>query len=155
MACSGQVVGHLLGGGCRRRAASGEDVESEVAAAFGPFVVLLGQDGADEPDDRGAVGEDPDDVGAAADLAVEAFVGVVGPDLAPDLLGERGEGEDVGAGVLEVLGDGGELLGQGVEDPVELGVHRLGVGLVVDRVQQRLDPAPASDFGVADIRFAA
>ena len=121
---------------------SGEDVESEVAAAFGPFVVLLGQDGADEPDDRGAVGEDADDVGAAADLAVEAFVGVVGPDLAPDLLGERGEGEDVGAGGLEVVGDGGELLGQGVDDPVELGVHRLGVGLVVDRVQQRLDPAP-------------
>jgi hypothetical protein len=31
--------------------------------------VLLGQDGADEPDDRVAVGEDADDVGAAADLA--------------------------------------------------------------------------------------
>ena len=28
------------------------------------------------------------------------------------------------------------------EDPVELGVHRVGVGLVVDRVQQSLDPAP-------------
>ena len=104
---------------------------------------------------RGAVGEDPDDVGAAADLAVEPLVGVVGPDLAPDLLGERGEGEDVGAGVLEVVGHGGELLGQGVDDPVELGVHRLGVGLVVDRVQQRLDPAPAELFGVADIRLAA
>jgi hypothetical protein len=64
-------------------------IESEVAAAFGPFVVLLGQDGADEADDRAAVGEDPDDVGAAADLAVEAFVGVVGPDLSPDLLRER------------------------------------------------------------------
>jgi hypothetical protein len=36
---------------------SGEDVESEVAAAFGPFVVLLGEDGADEADDAGAVGE--------------------------------------------------------------------------------------------------
>jgi hypothetical protein len=35
----------------------GEDVESEVAAAFGPFVVLLGEDGADEADDAGAVGE--------------------------------------------------------------------------------------------------
>ena len=60
------------------------------------------------------------------------LVGVVGPDLAPDLLGERGEGEHVGAGVLEVLGDGGELVGQGVEDPVELGVDRVGVGLVID-----------------------
>jgi hypothetical protein len=36
---------------------SGEDVESEVAAAFGPFVVLLGEDGSDEADDAGAVGE--------------------------------------------------------------------------------------------------
>ena len=39
---------------------------------------------------------DTDHVGAATDLAVEALVGVVGPDLAPDLFGERGEGEDVG-----------------------------------------------------------
>jgi hypothetical protein len=33
--------------------------------------VLLGEQGADEADDRGSVGEDADDVGAAADLAVE------------------------------------------------------------------------------------
>ena len=33
---------------------------------------------------------------------------------------------------VEVLGDRGQLLGDGVEDPVELGVHRVGVGLVVD-----------------------
>jgi hypothetical protein len=82
--------------------------------------VPLGQDGADEPDDGCSVGEDADDVGAASDLAVETFVGVVGPDLAPDLLGEGGEGEDVGAGFLEVLGDRGKLLGQRVDDAVEL-----------------------------------
>jgi hypothetical protein len=80
--------------------------------------VLLGQHGADEPDDAGAVGEDSDHVGAPADLAVEALVGVVGPDLSPDLLGERGEGEDVGACGVEVVGDGGELFGQGVDDAV-------------------------------------
>ena len=55
--------------------ALGEDVEAEVAALLGPFVVLFGQDGADEADERGPVGEDADDVGAAADLSVEAFVG--------------------------------------------------------------------------------
>ena len=44
---------------------AGEDVEAEVAAAFGPLVVLLGQDGADEPDDGCAVGEDPDDAALA------------------------------------------------------------------------------------------
>ena len=36
----------------------------------------------------------------------------------------------------------GSLPRQGVDDAVELGVDRGGVGLVVDRVQQRLDPPP-------------
>jgi hypothetical protein len=36
--------------------------------------VLLGQDCADQPDEAAAVGEDPDDVSAAADLAVESFL---------------------------------------------------------------------------------
>jgi hypothetical protein len=35
-----------------------------------------------------------------------------------------------------------QFVGQRVDDAVELGVHRLGVGLVIDAVQQRLDPAP-------------
>ena len=69
-------------------AGSGEDVEAEVAASFGPFVVLFGEDGADESDQGVAVGEDADDVGAAADFAVEPFLGVVRPDLAPQLLRE-------------------------------------------------------------------
>ncbi len=53
---------------------TGEDVQSEVAAAFGPIVMLFGQDRSDEADDRAAVGEDADDVGAPADLAVESLV---------------------------------------------------------------------------------
>jgi len=61
---------HLLSDGGVDGVGAGQDVESEVAAAFGPFVVLLGQDGAEESDDAGSVGEDADDVGAAADLAV-------------------------------------------------------------------------------------
>ena len=101
---------HLLCGDGVDGLGPGEDVESEVAAAFGPFVVLLGQNGADETDDAGPVGEDADDVGAAADLAVKSLGRVVRPDLAPDLLRERGEGEHVGAGTFEVLGDVGEFL---------------------------------------------
>lgn len=54
--------------GSPTRAGSGEGVEAEVAALLGPFIVLLGQDRADEADDAVAVGEDPYDVGAAADL---------------------------------------------------------------------------------------
>jgi hypothetical protein len=45
----GLFGGHLLGRGAEGLG-SGEDIEPEVAAAFGPFVVLLGQDGADEAD---------------------------------------------------------------------------------------------------------
>ena len=50
-----------------------EDVEAEVAAGFGPFVVLFGQHGADQANEGVAVGEDADDVGAASDLLVESF----------------------------------------------------------------------------------
>jgi hypothetical protein len=53
-----------------------------------------------------------------------------------------------------VVGDGGELLGQRLDDAVELGVDRLGVGLVIDRVQHRLDH-PHELLGVADVRFVA
>ena len=106
--------------------------------------MLFGQDGADEPDDAGAVGEDADGVGSAADLAVEAFVGVVRSDLSPDLFRERGEGEDVGSGGFEVVGDGGELGRQGVDDPAELVVDRCLVGLVVDRMQECFDPGRAA-----------
>ena len=56
----------------------GEDVEGEVAAVFGPFVVF-GEHGAGEAGDGVAVGKDPDDVGVAADLFVEAFVGYLKP----------------------------------------------------------------------------
>ncbi len=65
----------------------GEDVEPKVAAAFGPFVGLLGEHGADEADDRVTIGENAEGVGAAADLAVEALVGVVRPDLLPEPTG--------------------------------------------------------------------
>ena len=103
-------------------AGSGEGVEAEVAASFGPFVVLLGEDGAHEADQGVAVGEDADDVGAPPDFAVEAFLGVVRPDLAPDVAGEHGERQHVAASSVEVVGDARELVGEGVEDPVELGV---------------------------------
>jgi hypothetical protein len=66
----------LAGGGCE--AGFAEDLEAHVAAAFGPFV---GEHGADEADDRGPVGEDPDDVGAAADFFVEPFLRVIRADL--------------------------------------------------------------------------
>jgi hypothetical protein len=70
-------------------------------------------------------------------------VGLKLGDLPPDLLREEGgEGEHVGAGGLQVLGHPRELVGQGVQDVVEPGVHAGGVGLLVDRVQQGPHPGP-------------
>ena len=66
-------------------------------------MTVVGLDGEhrDQPDQRGVVGEDPDDVGAPADLAVEALKRIRGPQLAP-VLGRKGvEREHVGLGVFE------------------------------------------------------
>jgi hypothetical protein len=69
--------GYLLGGCCgvgdEVEAGLGQDVEAEVAPALDPLVVLLGEHGADKADQGVAVGEDPDDVGAAADLRFSRF----------------------------------------------------------------------------------
>ena len=90
--CGDGGDGHLRVCGVRvgdlGEAAFGEDVQADVAAQLGPFVVLFGEHGADQADQGGPVGKDADDVGAAADLAVQPFLGVVGPDLAPDGFGE-------------------------------------------------------------------
>jgi hypothetical protein len=62
----------------------GDGAEAHVASGDTPFIVLLSKKGAHEPDDRGSIREDSDDVGAASGLFVESFLWVVRPDLAPD-----------------------------------------------------------------------
>jgi hypothetical protein len=57
----------------------------------------------------------------------------------------------VRAASSEVLGDGWALVDQCVEDPIELGVHSVGIGLVIDRVKQRLtQPTRRPDAGVGN-----
>ena len=63
---------------------------------------LLGQHRPDQAHYRCPVGEDAYGVGAAADLSVEPLGRVVGPNLGPDVLRERGEGQDVRPGGVEV-----------------------------------------------------
>ena len=58
------VWSQLLGVADSGQARSAQDAQGQVAASFGPLVVLLGQDRADQADDAGAVGEDPVGVGA-------------------------------------------------------------------------------------------
>ena len=74
----------------------GEDVEAEVAAGLDPFVMLFGQDGADEADKRVTVGEDTNDISAAPDFLVEPFFypALVGRSIrcGSDFSGRGGEG---------------------------------------------------------------
>jgi hypothetical protein len=55
--------------------------------------------------------------------------GLLEPDLEPDLLRKRGEGQQLGAGRVEVFGHFGELVSQGVEDAIILGHNRFGAAL--------------------------
>ena len=109
---------------------------------------MFGEDGSDQADDGLAVGEDPHGVGASADFAVEALIGVVGPDLGPYPGGEGREREDVCPGLIEVITHGGELVVHVVQEPVVLSVDRCGVGLVVHRVQHRFDESPTERVNV-------
>jgi hypothetical protein len=61
-----------------------------------PLIVVLEQYRADQPDDRGFVGEDPDDVGTALDFLIEAFQRVGAVQFAAVRLGEVEIGQDIG-----------------------------------------------------------
>lgn len=110
-------------------------------AAFAvlPFLVLFQQDGSDQTGDGLPVGEDLHDVGAALDLAIETFDGVVGPDLGPVLLGEGCEGGQIRLCLGEHDGDLWERGAQGVNDVLVLGGDGLSAGLSEDRGDQGVD----------------
>jgi hypothetical protein len=78
----------------------------EVAALHEAFVVLFQEQRAGGADHGLVVGEDPDDVGAAADLLVHALERVRGADLGPVLAWERVERGQVLLRGLEQLADG-------------------------------------------------
>ena len=89
-------------------------------------VVLFGEQRAGEADDGGVVGEDPDDVGAAADLFVDTLQGVGGPQLGPVLGGQVVEGDEVLLGLLQepahLRSDRGEALEHVPDALASLGV---------------------------------
>jgi hypothetical protein len=69
---------------------------------------LFDQQGAGEPQRGGVVGEDPDDVRAAADLFVEALEWVGRAKLRPVRRREAVESEQVFPGAFEQLSDLGQ-----------------------------------------------
>jgi hypothetical protein len=110
---------------------------ARVAARDEPLVVGLDREHRHQPNQRAVVGEDPDDVRAPADLAVEALERVGASELAPVLSREGVEGEDLVLGLLE---DRRRFrrrpleLGDGLREPRP---RLLAVRLVEDRPDQR------------------
>lgn len=118
--------------GCHGRQADGciiadgaESFQAHVAPLHRPFVVLLEQDGTDQANDRGLVGEDPDHIGAALDLPVQPFQWIGAVDLGTMLLGECCLCKHIGLGVIhqrgqlrhpraQLVGDTAPLLAGGV-----------------------------------------
>ena len=73
----------------------------EVAAVAGlPFVVGVGEDGADEADHGGFVREDPHDAGASLHFLVQPLERVGGPHFDPVRSREARERENLGFGVV-------------------------------------------------------
>lgn len=79
---------------------SGQGFGGEVAAAHLPFVVLFGQDRPDQAKDGGSVGEDAHDIGAAFDLAIQAFERIIAPELTPVLSGKGQRGSHLLLGIV-------------------------------------------------------
>ena len=131
----------------RRRRALGEEFGAHVAAGDGPLVVLFGEDRADEADDGVAVGEDPDDVGAASEFLVQPFLGVVRPDLPPVLFREPGEREDVGRGVREMRRPHPGTVRRVVQRRGRVGPTPTRVGLSEDRPHERRDHRLRGSWG--------
>jgi hypothetical protein len=103
-------------------------------------VIGLDRQHGDQPDQRGVVGEDPDDVGAPGDLAVEALKRIRRSDLGPVLGREGVEGQHVGLGLLEQRRDfrqpALELLDGVTQPPARLVTVACGEDRADDRAQR-------------------
>ena len=99
-----RAIDPVCGAGAARRPRRG--LELHVAVLELPLVVLLEQDGADQPDDGRLVREDADDIGPPLDLLVQPLQRVRAVQLGPVLDGKGHVGEHL---VLSVVHECGEL----------------------------------------------
>jgi hypothetical protein len=112
-----------IGGGGRSQ--FGHDLNLHIAVLQLPFIVLIEQYPAHQPNDGGLIGEDANDIGAPLDLFVEPFERIGSVSFAAVLLGEIQVAQHIG---LAVVDEGGELrpfLPQLVGD---LAQHGVGLG---------------------------
>jgi hypothetical protein len=83
----------------------GHRLGREVAALDEPLLVLLAEQRAGQADRGRVVGEDPDDIRAPADLLVDAFQRVGGPQLGPVLAWQQVEAGEVFLGGFQQRAD--------------------------------------------------
>ena len=96
----------------------------------------------DQPDQRAVVGEDPDDVGAPADLAVEALERVGRAQLAPVFGREGVEGEQsssASSSSAAILGSGSAQLVDRLAEPLA-GLPRRSAALKIGRISAASSP---------------
>lgn len=95
----GRLLSLILGGVIVSVQDSRERLLGEVAARNQPLVAVLDQQHAGEADQARVVGEDANDIGAAAELAVDALERVRASELAPVLARKRVEAQQVRFGI--------------------------------------------------------
>ena len=154
--------------------AQGSDgFQGQITGALdGPLVILLEKNGADEASDGVFVRKDADHIGAAFNLAVQAFEGVDGVDLGPVLLGEGHVGEDVCFGLVHELGEPADRRPQLVGHFASLGSGGIGIILgegggdegrnhaatalagMGERIAHEMNPGPLSKPGFEASRAA-
>ena len=99
--------------------------------------MLLCQHRSHQPARSRPVREDPHHIRPSADLLIEPFQRVVGPDLPPVRYRERREGQDIRTGLCQHRGGLREPVLELVDHPVQLRMHLLGRRLVVDGAHHR------------------
>ena len=98
-----------------------------------PFVAGLGEEGTDQAQERGFVGEDPDNAGAALKFHVHSFQGVGGAQSALVRHREGKASEALGQVFFHPSRELGCRLGVGGDDFFEPGLGAEAVGTVEDR----------------------
>lgn len=111
---------------------------SEVSVSFSPFIVLFGDDSADEVDDGIRVGKYAKTVRAPADFSVEALVRAIGPDLLPHISSEVTEGKNVIASFVKMGGNGRGFIFDKVQEAVGLGADTVAICSVINGVHHRI-----------------
>ena len=98
--------------------------EVQTATSYGPFIVLLHQQGSDQVEDGGLAEKDFDGSGTAFDFLVQAFDRIGAVDFGVPAFGVGEIGENFRFGLVPQLGDLGKSVPQFLGDLAPLRLSR-------------------------------